>query len=129
MLAATAALVIAVPGQIRNPLNSTLSLWKHRRLVKAWRDRTAEHARVALLLLPAWREVDPRAPKRVTFHATVARVFDDDNLRAAIKPLRDGLRDARVIHDDDPGSGHRFAYEQARGIWRGVRITVELEQG
>ena len=64
----------------------------------------------------------PSTPKDIRFVAWVWNLMDDDGLRAAIKPVRDGLKDAQIIHDDGPKSGHRFSYDQAisreeRGVW------------
>lgn len=48
--------------------------------------------------------------------ARVWNLFNDDGLRAALKPVRDGLMDARVIHSDGPRSGHGFVYPRS---WTG----------
>lgn len=123
------ALVLWLPGQILNPLNvGAWGLHKHRRWAKARREQASEHARVAMLRSPAWRAVDPAAPKRVEFFAVVAKSFDGDGLQAALKPTRDGLADARLIHHDGPKSGHAFVYDQ-RGTRKeppGVRVTIAL---
>jgi hypothetical protein len=56
----------------------------------------------------------------------VGALWDDDNLPAAIKPVRDGLVDGRVIHADGPESGHTFVYRQVVDrARRGVEITVK----
>lgn len=69
------------------------------------------------------------APKRVTFRMFAAGEWDDDNLRAALKPARDALKSMGIINDDRPSAGHEFVYTQSpdrrRGAYRGVEITVE----
>lgn len=126
-------LAVFVPGPVRNPLNGTHGHWSKRaKWAKGWREKTTmvilegyglgytgivhEGTSVA-----AWR------PKTVTFTANTHNRMDDDNLRAALKPVRDGLKDMRVIDDDKPESGHEFVYHQridrAR---RGVEIRVRV---
>lgn len=75
------------------------------------------------------RKISPTLPKRVTFRVYVHNLYDDDNLRTALKPTRDALKDMSIIDDDRPSSGHEFIYlqEMSRGkdARRGVEITVE----
>lgn len=75
-----------------------------------------------------WRfVVPPSRPKIILFVAYLGRGMDDDNLRGAVKSVRDGLQDAGVIDDDGPL--HRFLYEQRTGIppaERGVRVCIGL---
>jgi hypothetical protein len=125
-----APLSVFVPGHLRNPLNGSWGGWrKHARLAKDWRERTAQRVFLATYRVGAALGT-PRTPKRVTFTACVGRRWDTDNLPAAIKPLRDALVDARVIHDDGPDAGHEFVYAQQLvrkfGAARGVGIVVEL---
>jgi hypothetical protein len=89
---------------------------------------------VALTLFQAlgarWHlEAQPATPKQVHFTAYVGRPLDDDNLIAALKAVRDGLQDARLINGDAPQDGHRFTYAQRSGFpiaKQGVRISVRL---
>jgi hypothetical protein len=94
----------------------------HRRRVR--RLATALEVRSQLLHL---RELhlDPRAPKRIRFCAHVGRLMDLDNLDT--KPYLDGLRDAKVIHDDGPQTGHviEAPTQVLDHAWRGLVITVE----
>lgn len=123
-------LVLWLPGGLINPMNSTMFLWKHRRWARTRREQSAEVARVALLRDFVWRDVEPAAPKRVEFLAIVPKRFDDDGLRAALKPSRDGLADARLIHHDGPKSGHLFLYAQhgTRSSAPGVHVTIALAE-
>ena len=85
--------------------------------------------------------VIPTHPKRVTLTGHVARLFDQDGLRAAMKPVVDALQIEReirkggaligwhvgagIIHHDGPGCGHVFEYAQVVKKPYGVTITVE----
>ena len=70
----------------------------------------------------------PEYPKRITMHAHVWRLMDSDGLVAALKACRDGLIDAKVIHDDGPGSGHLFdpPTQEVNRRQLGVRIEVDV---
>lgn len=102
---------VFVPGRLTNPLNGPHRHWSQRaRWAKEWRTRVVIHVGAALGQqggrLPA-----AAAPKRITFMARTGRTWDDDNLRAGLKPVRDGLIAAGVI-DDDGGDRHEFVYRQ-----------------
>jgi hypothetical protein len=116
-----------VPGVLTNPMNGSHGHWdKHRRWAKGWREKAS------LYMLHAWGRrhgVDPKVPKRVTFTAYVGAEWDDDNLRAGLKPTRDALKDMLIVHDDKPSAGHVFEYAQKieRSLAkRGVQIEVEV---
>ncbi|HJY45834.1 MAG TPA: hypothetical protein VJ301_14525 [Propionibacteriaceae bacterium] len=116
-----------IETRLTNPLNAR-EHWS-RRAKRAARQRSL----VALTLFKALGtrslEVPPTRAKHVTFTAYVGRGFDDDNLQAALKSIRDGLMEAHVIHGDGPRHGHVFEYEQRRGIptaKQGVRVSVRL---
>jgi len=127
-----ARLSVFVPGPLVNPMNGSHGHWaKHARWARTWRER----AYLALFrdfmerrhLGSGPRMADGRVPKRITFLAQTGARWDDDNLRAGMKPIRDALKDAGIIHDDGPASGHTFCYEQiVNRKERGVQITVEL---
>ncbi len=69
-------------------------------------------------------------PKRVAFLALLHNHVDDDHLPFLLKHVRDGLKGAKLIHDDSKRSGHVFVYDQAIDRRRrGVEITVELLEG
>jgi hypothetical protein len=116
---------VFVPGRLTNPLNGPHRHWSQRaRWAKEWRTRVVIHVGAALgqrgRRLPA-----PERPKRITFGANTGRTWDDDNLRAGLKPVRDGLIAAHVI-DDDGNPQHEFIYRQEVDRGRpGVRIVVE----
>ena len=118
-------MTIFVPGKLRNPLNGSWGGWrKHARLAKDWRERTAMELLFERLRHES-EQVAPNDPKTITFTAHVGAGWDDDNLPAAIKPIRDALVDAQVIHSDAPDSGHVFRYAQVVDrTHRGVEIVV-----
>jgi len=126
---------VFIPGAPRNPLNGSWGHWaKHHRWATTWRDRTAQYLFVlrtsGQLRGPGYgASYDMRRPKRITLCAQVGRRMDNqDNLRAALKPIVDGLVDARVIHSDGPTSGHVIEYLQlVNRRERGVRVTVAEE--
>lgn len=130
------ALTIFVPGRPRNPLNGSHEHWSKRaRWAKGWRER----AQMALM-----REVgqwgvnrvrkwpwNTTTPKRITFTIYGPSRFDDDNVRAVCKPVRDALKDMCVIDDDRESAGHTFLYAQAKptrsaGAIHGIALRIEL---
>ena len=109
-----------VPGRITNPLNGSHRHWSVRaRWAKEWRGLTATIAHLQCGGAP------PTLPKRIRLVGHVARRFDDDNYRAAMKPVRDGLRDGGIIQNDDPSCGHLFEYDQV--VKRPFGVTVIIE--
>lgn len=116
---------IFVAGKLINPLNGSFGHWsKHARIARRWREATAMQVFLAGL---GQRQAlgSPSDPKCITFTAHTGSTWDDDNLPGAIKPIRDGLKDARIIDDDKPSSGHRFVYRQRIDRKKpGVTITI-----
>ena len=118
-------LAFFVAGRITNPLNGSHRHWSVRaKWAKSWRGNTCWIAKSkmregGIYLMDA-------QPKRIKFLGNVVRLFDDDNFRAAMKPLRDGLQDAGVIHHDGPRCGHVFEYKQrVKRNDLGVTVVVE----
>ena len=126
-----ATLTLWIPGQLVNPLN-VRDHWG----VDAKRARIQRDAVCTALLERLGHKyrlrVGPAVPKRVQFHAYVAKLFDEgDNLPSACKHLRDGLIDAGLIDGDGPEAGHVFTYDQTvtpEKADRGVRITVQVRE-
>lgn len=118
-----------VPVTLVNPLNARQHwAWTSRR---ARKQRDAVASTVLLVLGHTWRVTANLVsrPKCVRFDAYVGRAFDDDGLIAALKHVRDGLRDVGLIADDGPQHGHVFTYHQHPAtprFARGVRIAVSL---
>ena len=72
--------------------------------------------------------IDCRLPKRIVFRARTHGKIDSDGLQLALAPVRDGLIDCGVIHNDDRDCGHEFIYEPCviDRKHRGVEIRVSL---
>lgn len=120
-------LAIFVAGILRNPLNE-LKHWRaESRYRNGWHDSVA-----GALLESGWKRHRPgdftdAIPKSVHFLANTGGRMDSDGLQAALKPVRDALVKAAVIHDDSPDSGHEFTYsQQINRQQRGVAIFVSL---
>lgn len=116
---------IFVPGKLVNVLNGSHGHWSRRaRWAKQWRER----AYLTMLTTPKFMQAvsagDAATPKRITFTAHTHNRVDSDGLAAMLKPSRDALKDAGIIHDDGPDSGHVFEYAQVIDrAHRGVAIT------
>ena len=120
-------LTVFVTGRLTNPLNGSWGGWfKHARIAKDWRERTAQAFWVEKHTHGRW-VLNPMAAKRVTFTAHVGALWDhDEGINAACKPLRDGVVDGGGIHSDAPSGGHTFVYRQVVDRARkGIEITVE----
>lgn len=83
-----------------------------------------------------YRPPDPeQAPLTVTITRVSPRALDDDNLRGALKHVRDGLADALFRTHDSGNAKRRWAndnrpcltwqYAQAKGRTHCVKITLE----
>ena len=105
-----------IPGKLMNLSNVRLHWTKTAAYKRVWRQK------VKLAIPPL-----PPGPKRVCLKATVWSLFDaHDGLRTALKPVVDGLIDARAIHSDAPDCGHEFLYaQQIDRQRRGVAIRIE----
>ena len=120
-------MTIFIPGALMNPKNvSSMGVWKHRRYMKNWRERTAQYLLKASLAFPSRRwPWPPEAPKTVTFTAHTAQEWDDDGLAFSLVSVRDALKDMQLIDDDAPRAGHTFVYRQVIDRkHRGVEIAV-----
>jgi hypothetical protein len=127
------ALVVFIPGKPYNFKSeghgTRGALMKHRRLVKAWRERTAAH------LLPfagpgrtwPWPAATPKA---VTFTVYSWNAFDSDGREVAASPCRDALKDMQLVTDDRDAAQNVFTYAQIvtrrRGAVYGIAIRITL---
>lgn len=113
-----------VPAQLHNPLNGR----RHWRTVARWAKDLRERSHLCALTAARLGPTLPYMyPKRVGLKAQTFNRFDQDGLRAALKPLVDGLVDAKLLAGDAPGHGNEFAYEQTinrkeRGVWVTVAV-------
>jgi len=88
--------------------------------VKAERAK-GQRGPVALLCRSKWG-APPRPPLTVTLTRLSPGTLDDDNLRGALKAVRDGVADYLGINDRDPRV--EWEYEQQRHKAFGVRIEM-----
>lgn len=66
-------------------------------------------------------------PCVVTLTRVAPRVLDDDNLRSALKAIRDGIADRLGVSDRDPLV--RWDYAQAKGKVREYAVRIEIKEG
>lgn len=67
---------------------------------------------------------DFQLPCVVTLTRIAPRALDDDNLRPALKAIRDGIADRLGVNDRDPRV--RWQYQQARGAPKQYAVRVRL---
>lgn len=122
-------LTVFVPGKPMNPQDGKLRHpLKKAKTVAAWRDRTG--SRIYAQRIPGLPWWTPAAPKKITFTVYSRQAFDDDNLSAVCKPVRDALKDMLIIVDDAPRHGHAFKYTNVvaprQADVHGIAIRIEL---
>lgn len=85
--------------------------------------RTKRHRMTARAMCP-----DAGLPCTVRLVRLSTRTLDDDNLRGALKAIRDGVADRLGVDDRDPRV--RWEYDQERGTPVGaVRIEIISDGG
>lgn len=104
-------LAVTLPGHLTSWSNSRGSWQARHRWAQRWRMPAKAMARGALVsgVLSALE----RGQLEVTLVRVAARALDDDNLRGALKAVRDGVADALGIDDRDPRV--TWSYRQDRG--------------
>jgi hypothetical protein len=109
-----------VPIKAESVLNGSHGHWA----VKA-KKRDAQRSAVAY----RWPREKLAALLVVTLTRIAPRELDDDNLRAALKSIRDGV--ATKLRVDDRSDLVRWEYRQERGEPRtyAVRVVVERVEG
>ena len=119
-------LIAWIPGRLRNPLNGAHGHWAPRaRERKDWRIRTQLCCQDAMHR-SRWK-YSPLVGARVVFTAYVWNRYDEDGLAAALKPVLDGLVDARLLKTDGPDGRHRIERRQAiERKHRGVEVVVQI---
>jgi hypothetical protein len=85
-----------------------------------------ERARVATLAYLPHSLIRRQGQLLVTLTRLAPRLLDDDNLRSALKSVRDGVAKAIGV-DDGPGGRITWGYQQDKAPWQcyGVRIQIE----
>jgi hypothetical protein len=82
--------------------------------------RAKEHRKTAFLLTA---KLSPkRIPKCIALVRIAPRKLDDDNLRHALKAVRDGVADRLQINDNDPRV--RWIYHQVKGDPKQYAVDV-----
>ena len=116
-------LAVFVAGKLRNLTNERWG-WKGDMAYKRrWREKVA-HAVLESGYRPA-RGSKGLSDAQVTFLGRVWSLFDGDGLQAAMKPVRDGLVESRVLTGDADKTGNVFEYRQVVDrARRGVEIHV-----
>lgn len=89
-------LVVDIPANEWLSANDRFNPWNRARRVKALRERAFVLARSARLCPTSGRVLI-----EAVIHSRVARKSDPNNAADTTKPLVDGLRDAKVLVDDD----------------------------
>lgn len=88
----------------------------------AARMKTVKQQRnLACLLVPAHP-----LPCVVTLTRCSAGTLDDDNLRGALKAVRDGVADRLRVDDADPRVRWQYAQEKCKRGEFGVRVDIAL---
>lgn len=85
------------------------------------RARRARDQRAVARMVCSARLRHLKPPLDVRLTRVAPRGLDDDNLRGALKAVRDGVADALGVDDGD--ARVRWGYSQARGA-HGVRVEV-----
>jgi hypothetical protein len=68
-------------------------------------------------------------PLRVELVRCAPRRLDDDNLRGALKNVRDGVADAIGIDDGDPRIEWVYSQERACTVCTGVKVRISKRRG
>lgn len=113
-----------IPVRTVNPTNNR----QHWRVV--WR-RSKDQRRLASssLTTPAmaglWAQARVHLPAVVTLTRISPGTLDDDNLRPALKSIRDGIADAFGVADNDPRIEWRYDQAKAKRGQYGVRVCIQ----
>lgn len=89
-------------------------------------NRTVARVMFAKARFDATGQIYLGGPAVVTLTRVSPRLLDDDNLRGALKAVRDGVADALQIDDRDPRV--RWEYDQRKGPAQAVEVMLEEAQ-
>jgi hypothetical protein len=89
--------------------------------------RIKDHREKAFWEIQAWSRVwkNNPVPVIVTLTRLAPRELDDDNLRGALKGVRDGVADAFGINDRDPRVKWEYMQDKTTDKRYGVGIEIE----
>lgn len=88
--------------------------------IRARRSREFRHVAKAMVLAHP-------LPCIVTLTRYSPGTLDDDNLRGALKAIRDGVADKLGVPDNDPRIEWRYAQAKAKRGEFGVQISIEAK--
>lgn len=103
-----------IPGKTPNPTRGSQGHWR------AAAARRKRQRRDAAYLTP--RRL--RAPCVVHMTRLSPGELDDDNLRPALKSIRDGIADALGVDDRDPAVRWEYAQARCKRGDEGVRVRI-----
>ena len=122
-------LVVEIPMRLENPLNGSQgrsrkgNLWR-----AAQRKKVRQDIWATLLSLGTGRDQGRVRFGCSSWTIVLTRIsprrFDDDNLRAAFKAVRDGVADWLGVADNDPRVTWQYRQERGQPKQHAVRIEV-----
>lgn len=86
-------------------------------------ERVSLHRGTARLLARSYC-ADIGVPIIVQMARVAPRELDDDNLRGALKAIRDGIADAFGVKDNDPRIEWRYAQQRGKPKAYAVHVTI-----
>lgn len=101
----------------------TVSVLNQREHWRRRADRAREHRNAAWMMLRATRQT-PTVPCTVLLTRVAPKPLDDDNLRGALKAVRDGVADWLGIDDGSPQV--KWEYDQRKGPVKYYAVDVEV---
>lgn len=110
--------VVKLPIRLHNPLNGNREHWT--KIAK----RRKEERQAAYLAFHNFHICIDPLPLKITLTRIAPRLFDDDNLGAAFKSIRDGIADRLNI--DDGSDKIKFEYQQRKGKVREYAVEIEF---
>lgn len=108
-----AGVAVVIPVRTENPLNGSHRHWRVRSAARK-RQRHAAYALCPQAALPC----------TVRLVRLSAGTLDDDNLRAALKAVRDGVADRLGVADNDPRVRWEYGQERCKRGTYGVRLEL-----
>jgi hypothetical protein len=91
-----------------------------------WRSRSRRTKNERQVAYWAFEHPGKPLPYAVTMTRIAPRALDDDNVRGALKAVRDGIAERLGIDDRDPRVAWR--YEQRRGKPKEYAVHVRIEE-
>ncbi len=105
-------ITISLDGMKLRSLNSQLRGWNKGHLMAQVRKTKAEREMARLTMIGQRDRIEPAYI--ITLTRVAPRKLDDDNLRGALKAVRDGVADALRVEDNTPLIHWEYKQEQAK---------------